>query len=70
VTASDHPSLQQLAEIFTGLEPHLRASAGSGDALRYISHRAIEVIPAAEAAAVTIGRKNDFETMRRPGSWR
>jgi hypothetical protein len=63
VTAPAVPSFQQLAEIFAGLEPHLRASAGPGDALRYISHHAIEVIPAAEAAAVTIGQKNNFETI-------
>ena len=62
MTAIDS-TFRQLAEIFSGLEPHLRAPEQRGDALRYISHRAVDVVPVAEAAGITIGRNNRFETI-------
>ncbi|HST47632.1 GAF and ANTAR domain-containing protein [Jatrophihabitans sp.] len=56
-------SLQQLAEAFAGLEPHLRMSGSAEDVLASITSYGLQVVKAADHAAITRGRTGSFKTV-------
>ena len=62
MTAPDR-TLQQLAEVFTSLEPHLRRSGAAEDMLQAITSRGMEVVRGAQHAAITRGRPGNFQTV-------
>jgi transcriptional regulator with GAF, ATPase, and Fis domain len=64
MTAASRPSDQvALADLFTRLGRELTAQRSTDEVLNTISHRAYEVIPAAEHAAISRGRNGRFETV-------
>src|SRR3954451_19280374 len=53
----------RLADVFTQLERELLTQHTADETLALITHRAVEVIPAAEHAAISRGRHGRFETV-------
>jgi len=60
--ASDD-ALQQLAEAFASLEPHVIESAPVEDVLKSITSNGLRVVRGAEHAAITRGRPGAFKTV-------
>ncbi|MEO6502604.1 MAG: GAF and ANTAR domain-containing protein [Jatrophihabitantaceae bacterium] len=60
--ASD-PTLRQLAEVFTSLEPHLVEPGPADDVLQAITSNGIRVVPGADHSAITRGRPGKFKTV-------
>lgn len=56
-------SLQQLAEAFTSLEPHLSGTGTAGDVLQAITDNGLQVVSGAEHAAISRGRPGKFQTV-------
>jgi hypothetical protein len=57
------PDAPALAELFTSLGRELTSKSSIDDVLSIISHRAYQVVPAAEHAAISRGRHGRFETI-------
>lgn len=57
------PTLQQLAEVFTSLEPHLVEPGPADDVLQAITSNGLQVVQGAEHAAITRGRPDKFKTV-------
>ena len=55
--------LQQLAEAFTGLRPHLLEAAPAEDVLQAITSTGVRAVAGAEHAAITRGRPGKFTTV-------
>jgi hypothetical protein len=56
-------TLQQLAEAFASLEPHLQTTGPAEDVLTSITSYGLRVVKAAEHAAITRGRPGRFQTV-------
>jgi len=60
---TDDQALQQLAEAFTNLEPHLQTSGAAEDVLTSITDYGVRVLKGAEHSAITRGRTGKFKTV-------
>ncbi len=56
-------TLQQLAEAFTSLEPHLLEPGPAQDVLQTITGKGMRVVAGAEHSAITRGRPGNFKTV-------
>jgi hypothetical protein len=56
-------ALQQLADAFTSLEPHLRESGPDEEVLAAITGTGVQVVRGAEHSAITRGRPGKFQTV-------
>ena len=55
--------LERLTKALADVQPHVQPDASLTDVLTVLTHKGVEIIDGAEHAAVSMGRKNSWETV-------